>query len=70
MEAAHGALDVLVNNSGVGVAGPVEGHAPEHWRRSLDVNLGGVVHGVAAAYPRMRARGSGQIVNKGSSPRA
>ncbi len=66
VEARHGPLDVLVNNAGVGVAGPVEGLSPEHWHRSLDVNVGGVVNGVAAVYPRMRARGTGQIVNMAS----
>lgn len=66
VEADHGTLDVLMNNAGVGVGGPVEGLAPEHWRRSLEVNVGGVANGVAAAYPRMRARGAGQIVNMSS----
>jgi NAD(P)-dependent dehydrogenase (short-subunit alcohol dehydrogenase family) len=66
VEDEHGALDVLVNNAGVGVAGPVEGLTAAHWRRALDVNVGGVVNGVAAAYPRMRARGAGQIVNMAS----
>jgi len=44
----------------------VEGLGPEHWHRALDVNVGGVANGVAAAYPRMRARGGGQIVNMAS----
>ena len=57
---------MLVNNAGVGVGGPVEGLGPEHWRRCLEINVGGVANGVAAAYPRMPGRGAGQIVNMGS----
>jgi NAD(P)-dependent dehydrogenase (short-subunit alcohol dehydrogenase family) len=63
-----GAVDLLHNNAGVGVSGPVDALALEDWRRVIDVNLMGVVHGVAAFVPRMLAQGrAGHIVNTASS---
>lgn len=59
-------LDFLFNNAGIGVGGPVELLAVDHWRRVVDVNLMGVVHGVAAAYPRMVEQRRGHIVNTAS----
>ena len=59
-------LDLLVNNAGIAVTGPAEELTTAHWARQLDVNLWGVIHGVAAAYPLMRARGHGQILNTAS----
>ncbi len=61
----HG-LDFIFNNAGIGVGGPVEDLAVDHWRRVIDVNLYGVVHGVAAAYPRMVEQRRGHIVNTAS----
>jgi len=62
----HGHLDLLCNNAGVGIAGPVEELTPAHWERALDVNLRGVIHGVTAAYPLMVRQGRGHIVNTAS----
>lgn len=66
IEAEHGALDMLVNNAGIPISGEVQDLTVAHWDRIIDVNLRGVVHGIAAAYPGMRRRGAGTIVNLGS----
>jgi NAD(P)-dependent dehydrogenase (short-subunit alcohol dehydrogenase family) len=62
----HSGLDLVVNNAGVSLGGRSHLFPPEHWDRTIDVNLRGVVHGVEAAYPRMVAQGHGHIVNVAS----
>jgi NAD(P)-dependent dehydrogenase (short-subunit alcohol dehydrogenase family) len=62
--AAAGALDILVNNVGIGGNdGPAHMIAEEAFDRILSVNLKGVLNGIAAAIPGMRERKSGAIVN-------
>jgi NAD(P)-dependent dehydrogenase (short-subunit alcohol dehydrogenase family) len=60
---AWGGLDVMVNNAGVGVAGPVTETSGEDWARIMAVNLTGTFHGMKAAIPAMRESGGGSVVN-------
>lgn len=65
--ATHGVPDILVNNAGVGQAGRFLATSAEDFKRVLDVNLYGVVHGCRAFAPAMARRGiGGQIVNVAS----
>jgi NADP-dependent 3-hydroxy acid dehydrogenase YdfG len=60
-----GAIDVLVNNAGIMPLAFFADHekAWEAWDRAIDINLKGVVHGIAAVYDRMIEQGRGHIVN-------
>ncbi len=62
----EGRLDFLFANAGVGLYAAVERHAPEDWARLFEVNLGGVVNAIQAAYPQMIAQGSGHLVTTAS----
>jgi NADP-dependent 3-hydroxy acid dehydrogenase YdfG len=58
-----GALHVLVSCAGIGPIGPLDDLRTDEWDDMIDVNLRGVLHGIAAALPVFRARGSGHFVN-------
>jgi NADP-dependent 3-hydroxy acid dehydrogenase YdfG len=59
-------LDVLVNNAGLMLLGPLAGADTQEWRRMIDVNLLGLLYCTHAALPIMAERGGGHIVNVSS----
>ncbi|WP_406837972.1 SDR family oxidoreductase [Streptomyces sp. AHU1] len=66
--AAYGVVDVLVNNAGIGLAGSFFDTTAEEWRKVLDVNLWGVIHGCRLFGGQMAERGQGgHIVNIASA---
>ncbi|MVW72547.1 MULTISPECIES: SDR family oxidoreductase [unclassified Bordetella] len=61
--ARYGHIDVIINNAGVMPLSPMSAIKVDEWDQMIDVNIRGVLYGVAAVLPSMTARGSGQIIN-------
>ncbi|HEY3895519.1 MAG TPA: SDR family oxidoreductase [Pseudonocardiaceae bacterium] len=59
----YGKLDVLANNAGIGLISPLDDLRVEDWEEMIDVNLKGVLYGIAAALPVFRKQGFGHFVN-------
>ncbi|HEY0044441.1 MAG TPA: SDR family oxidoreductase [Allosphingosinicella sp.] len=65
-EARFGRIDALVNNAGVMPLSPLAALKRDEWKRMIDVNVHGVLNGIAAVLPRFTAQGAGHVVNVAS----
>lgn len=61
-----GRIDVMINNAGVMPQAPLEQHRISEWDRTIDVNIKGVLYGIAAALPHMQRQKSGHFINVAS----
>ncbi|ANN76307.1 SDR family oxidoreductase [Bordetella flabilis] len=63
---SFGQIDVIVNNAGVMPLSPLRAIKVDEWDRMIDVNIRGVLHGIAAVLPVMERQGFGQVINMSS----
>jgi NADP-dependent 3-hydroxy acid dehydrogenase YdfG len=63
----YGQLDVLINNAGVMPVSPLDDLRVEDWENMIDINIKGVLYGIAAALPVFRKQGFGHFVNTAST---
>jgi NADP-dependent 3-hydroxy acid dehydrogenase YdfG len=62
----YGRVDVMLNNAGLMPLSPLDRLKVDEWDRMIDVNLKGVLYGIAAALPQMQRQRSGHIINVSS----
>jgi NADP-dependent 3-hydroxy acid dehydrogenase YdfG len=66
----YGQLDVVVNNAGIGPISPLDGLRVSEWEDMIDINIKGVLYGIAAALPIFRKQGSDTTKDKRSNSAA
>lgn len=64
--ATFGKIDVLVNNAGLMAIAPLAEASTDEWDRMIDINIKGLLYGVAAVLPVFRKQGTGHFINLGS----
>ncbi|AZB42055.1 SDR family oxidoreductase [Bacillus sp. FJAT-42376] len=64
---SYGKVDVIINNAGIGPISLLDDLRVEDWEQMIDVNVKGVLYGIAAALPIFRKQGSGHFVNLAST---
>jgi len=62
-----GRIDVIFNNAGVMPVSPMNALKTDEWDRIIDINIKGVLNGIAAVLPIMEAQGSGHIISTAST---
>jgi NADP-dependent 3-hydroxy acid dehydrogenase YdfG len=62
----YGRVDVIINNAGLMPHSPLERRKIDDWNRTIDVNIKGVLYGIAAALPHMQRQKSGHVINVSS----
>ena len=66
-QAQFGRVDVMFNNAGVMPVSPMNALKVDEWQRIIDVNIKGVLHGIAAVLPLMESQGGGHIISTAST---
>ncbi|MDN4524016.1 SDR family oxidoreductase [Fictibacillus fluitans] len=64
---SYGKVDVIINNAGVMPISPLDDLRVEDWEKMIDVNIKGVLYGIAAALPVFRKQGTGHFINIAST---
>jgi NADP-dependent 3-hydroxy acid dehydrogenase YdfG len=62
----YGRIDVMINNAGLMPQSPLERLKVDEWNQLIDVNIKGVLYGIAAALPYMKQQKAGHIINVSS----